>query len=81
MKEYKVPSRTQPVFSFVKKILRIFIRVKVDAYSEDIPEKAIIVANHSAKKGPLSIELYYPKFNAKWGAHEMLAITVPVFTI
>ena len=72
IKEYPVPKRKQPVFRVVKAILRLFIRVKVEDRCGNIPERAIVVTNHSAKMGPLVFELYYPRFNVKWGAHQML---------
>ena len=72
MKEYKLPRRRQPIFSIVKKTMRLFFRVKVENRAGELPDKAIIVGNHSAKSGPVAYELYYPKFNVTWGAHEML---------
>lgn len=72
MKEIETPKRRQPVFSIVKKILRIFMRVKLEVRCGELPECAIILSNHAAKSGPLAFELYYPWFHATWGAHEML---------
>ena len=72
MKEFKLPKRRQPFFNFVKKILRIFIKAEVVSHCEQIPEKSIIVTNHSAKMGPMVYELYYPRYHATWGAHPML---------
>ena len=72
IKDYKVPKRKQPIFSVVKKIFRLFIKVKVETHCDSIPEKAIVVSNHSAKMGPFVLELFYPKFNVTWGAHQML---------
>jgi len=72
IKDYKVPKRKQPFFSFVKKIFRIFIKAEVEMHCDSVPDKAIVVSNHSAKMGPLVLELYYPKFNVTWGAHQML---------
>ncbi|MBQ9071460.1 MAG: hypothetical protein IJY23_08990 [Clostridia bacterium] len=72
IKDYVVPSKKQPIFSFVKKILRIFIKAEVELHCDSVPDKAIIVTNHSAKMGPLALELYYPKFHITWGAHQML---------
>ena len=71
-KEYKVPGRRQPIFKIFKLILYPFFHAKVESLIDDIPDKAIVVANHSAKKGPMAFEISYPKFNVKWGAHEML---------
>ena len=72
IKDYKLPKRKQPFFSVVKWLFKLFIKVKVESNIDNIPEKAIIVTNHAAKMGPLVFELYYPKFNVKWGAHQML---------
>ena len=72
VKAFQLPKRRQPVFSKVKKILRLFMRVKVEVKCEDLPKKAILLSNHSAKSGPLAFELYYPNFHVTWGAHEML---------
>ena len=65
--------RKQPFFSFVKAILRIFIKKpKIVNLAGELHDKAIIIPNHCFKKGPLMYELYYPKLHALWGAHEML---------
>ena len=72
MKEFKLPKRNQPIFSIVKKIAKLFIKVEVEKRCDELPEKAIVVTNHSAKMGPFVLELYYPNFNVAWGAHEML---------
>ena len=37
----------------------------------DIENKSIILANHSAKSGPPSLDLYFPKKTVKWGAYQM----------
>lgn len=72
-KPYRAPNRHQPFFSFVKKILRLFYRrPAVTSLSGALPERAIFVANHCSKKGPVVYSLYLPAFFAPWGAHEML---------
>ncbi len=71
-KSYSVPSRKQPVFKIFKKIVHPFFRAKIIKLADEIPERSIIVSNHSAKSGPMALELNYPSFNVKWGAHEML---------
>lgn len=72
IKEYKVPSRKQPIYSIFKIFLRPFFRKpKIINLAGEISDKAIVVANHSAKSGPPALDMYYPKFNVKWGAHEM----------
>lgn len=72
-KEFKVPSRKQPCFKFFKPFWKmIFKRPNVINLAGEIADKAIVVSNHSAKSGPPCLELYYPKFTAKWGAYQML---------
>lgn len=73
-KEYKVPKRRQPIFKVVRWVLKC-IRwrgIKVTSLSGDLPNKCILVSNHSAKTGPMAYEIALPVFNVKWGAHEML---------
>ncbi len=70
--EFKLPKRKQPVFRVVKKILRPFFRATVESEIENLPDKAIIVSIHAAKKGPMAIALNYPKFHMMWGHHDML---------
>ena len=71
-KEYKVPSRSQPIFSIVKIPLKLIFKSKVINEHGSIPDRAILISNHSAKSGPASIEVSLDHFNVKWGAHEML---------
>ena len=74
MKEtrFRVPRKKQPFFSLVKLLLRPFYRKPKLLLAEPLQEKCILVANHSAKSGPMGLELYLPLFSVKWGAHEML---------
>lgn len=72
-KEFKVPSRKQPIYSCFKVIMRlIYKRPEIINLAGELPDKAIVVSNHSAKSGPPCLDLYYPKFTAKWGAYQML---------
>lgn len=71
-KEYVVPSKKQPIFKVVKGIFKLFYKCEVVSEIDVIPEKAIVIANHSAKSGPMALEINYPNFNVKWGAHQML---------
>ena len=71
-KDYKVPKRKQPVFRVVKKFFKLFFKCEVVFEDEMPPKKAIVIANHSAKSGPMAIEINYPNFNVKWGAYQML---------
>ena len=70
-KEFRVFTKNQPFFNFIKKILRIFyVKPEVIYLDTEIKGKSILLANHCAKKGPLVYELFLP-FHACWGAHEM----------
>jgi hypothetical protein len=73
-KEFKVPSRKQPIWKPIRKVFEFFgwRNIKVELLTDKIEEKSIIVSNHSAKKGPMGCEIALPVFNVKWGAHEML---------
>lgn len=70
--EFKLPSRRQPVFGVVKRIIRPLFRARVESMIETLPDKAIIVSIHAAKKGPMAIACNYPKYHAMWGHHAML---------
>lgn len=71
-KEFKVPSKKQPIYSCFKIIMRwIFKRPEIINLAGELPDKAIVLANHSNKSGPPALDLYYPKFTAKWGAYQM----------
>ena len=71
-KEFKVPGRKQPIYSAFKIIMRmIFKKPQIINLAGELPDKAIVLANHSAKSGPPALDLYYPKFTAKWGAYQM----------
>ena len=66
--------RKQPFFSFIKGILRLFKKgpKKIINLAGELNPRAIIIANHSAKAGPLLMELYFPLYHYVWGAGEML---------
>ncbi|MBE6645646.1 MAG: hypothetical protein E7612_09800 [Ruminococcaceae bacterium] len=71
--KHKAPKkRRQPIFFFVRAFFSIFLKSTVESEIDVIPENAIIVANHSAKSGPMAIEVSYPHFNVKWGAYQMM---------
>lgn len=60
-------------FKIVTKIFKIF---KKEPYiynlnEEELDKNAIIISNHSAASGPLTISLYFPIFFVPWGTHEM----------
>ena len=71
--EYQLPRHRQPVFGFVKGILRIFMKKKrVVVLGDGLEDKCIYVANHANKMGPVNYDAYFPVYHVKWGAHEML---------
>ena len=72
-KEFKVPNGKQPIYSKFKIIMRWIFKkpLIINVSGGEIAKKSIIVANHSAKSGPPSLDLYYPVPSCKWGAHEM----------
>lgn len=73
-KPFKTPKRRQPFFSVVKWILRPFYKKpkKFINLAGELKNKSIIVVNHSAKAGPMGMEMHFPLFTVKWGAHEMM---------
>lgn len=71
--EYQLPKRRQPFFSFVKKIMKIFMTKKrTVVLGESLQEKCLYLANHANKMGPVNYEVFFPVYTVKWGAHEML---------
>lgn len=72
-KEWKIPTRKQPVWRVVKTVLKPFFKAKtVEFEGEKFPDKCIIVSNHNNKKGPMVYEVSLPVFHASWGAYQML---------
>ncbi len=72
-KEFHVPLKNSFGYRIFKNtLMRLFFkRPDVINLAGELPKKSIIIANHSAKSGPPSLDLYYPVTCAKWGAHEM----------
>lgn len=72
-KEFQVPMKTSKLYAaFKNTVMRlIFRKPKIINLAGDLPKKSIILANHSAKSGPPSFDLYYPVTCAKWGAYQM----------
>ena len=59
-------------FRFFKSFLRIFIRKPRFVFlGEKFTDNAIYLSNHCGAKGPLSLELYFPKHFRFWGTYEM----------
>lgn len=72
-KEFKVPSRKKPIFNIVRCFLRLrYKKPQIINLAGDIEDRSIVVVNHSGKNGPPALDIRYPKFTVKWGAHEML---------
>ncbi len=71
--EYRLPKRRQAIFACVKGLFRIFIRkVRVVNLGEKLQDKCVYLSNHANKTGPLIYEMFFPFYNVKWGAHQML---------
>jgi hypothetical protein len=70
--ELRKPKRKQPVWKVVKPIVKLFFNAKVRIIADEVPEKSIIAAIHSAKRGPMVYECNYPRFHATWGAYQMM---------
>lgn len=72
-KEFRVPKRKQPVWRPVSSILKLFYKKpKIVNLNDQLPTRAILVANHAAMGGPMIYALHLPIFHATWGAHQML---------
>ncbi len=65
--------KKQPIWNTFKIPMRLlFKKPEIINLAGDLEQKSIVIANHSAKSGPPSLDMYYPIKTAKWGAHEML---------
>ncbi len=64
----------QPFYHIVFFIARLIFKKpkKIINLARDIEDKAIILPNHSAKSGPPTLHLRFPKKTAQWGAYQML---------
>lgn len=73
-KKSKWPYRGHhPVFHFFRPIFSLFFqKVEIICLPDYIEDVAIYLGNHSAKSGPMTYELRFPKYYVPWGAHEML---------
>ena len=71
-KEFKVPSRKQPIYTLFKPFMRLcFKKPVIINLAGQIDDRCIVLANHSAKSGPPGLDLYFPKKTCKWGAYQM----------
>ena len=68
----KIRTSYGPIFKPVLKIARLFKKKpRIYNLNEEELEHGIIVSNHSAASGPLTLALYFPVFFVPWGTHEM----------
>ena len=71
--EYQLPKHKQPVFAIVKGFLRIFIRkVRVVNLGEPLQNQCVYLSNHANKMGPVIYDMFFPVYNVKWGAYQMM---------
>ena len=72
-KEFQVPVKNTLLYRAFKKVIMplIFKKPEIINLAGELPKKSIVIANHSAKSGPPSLDLYYPVTCAKWGAYQM----------
>ena len=69
---YRVPQKRKPFFRCFKQFLKLFVRKpEIVSLGGKPEERAIVVSNHSAASGLLTLELYYPNFFIPWGTFEM----------
>lgn len=67
----KKHNRTR-TWRFIKCILRLFKRKPQFIFlGEKFSDQAIYLSNHVGAKGPLTLELYFPKLFRFWGVHSM----------
>ncbi len=71
--EFQVPVKNSFGYKIFKNTFMrlLFRKPKIINLAGELPKKSIILANHSAKSGPPSLDLYYPVVCAKWGAYQM----------
>lgn len=60
------------IFGTLLKLFKVFkTKPTIYNFNDDDLEQGIIVSNHSAASGPLTLSLYYPIFFIPWGTYEM----------
>ena len=66
----RFPKPKYRLYAFIKIFTRKFYKKpEIINLAGELQDKAIILANHSAKSGPPCLNLYYPKKTVKWGAY------------
>jgi hypothetical protein len=63
--------RSGPITRGLKAILRLIIKKPRILGNTDIPDQAILLANHNGAAGPFILSLYFPRLFVPWGAHPM----------
>ncbi|MCR5332865.1 MAG: hypothetical protein K6E11_02460 [Bacilli bacterium] len=71
--KYVYPKKPQPIFGFVKFILRLFIhKPKIINLNDEYPSEALIIAPHRGKWGPMFMHIHAPIRHGFIGAYQML---------
>lgn len=66
------PAKRPRWFKCLTTFLKLFIKKPKYVYlGEGFVERSLILSNHHGAKGPLSLELYFPKPFRFWGTYEM----------
>ena len=72
MKHMDVPKGRNWFYALVRPFMPfIFKKPETINLAGEIPDKHIVVVNHSAKSGPAALNIRYPKTTCKWGAYQM----------
>lgn len=70
---YVYTKKKQPVFGFVKFVLKIFLhKPKIINLNKEVPTDGLIIAPHRGKWTPIYMSIYYPEKMAFIGAYPML---------
>lgn len=71
--KYQVKYKRGAIFNAFKNLLKGFKKKPQIVYlgEGEVEDQAIFIANHSAANGPLTYELFFPKYFIPWGTHEM----------
>lgn len=71
--QYVYSKKAEPIFGFVKLILRLFIhKPRVINLNDEFPSEGLIIAPHRGKWGPLFMSTHSPFRHAFIGAYPML---------
>lgn len=71
--EYSPPKHKQPVYKTVKGLIRLFVKkTKVITLGPPAESSCLYLSNHANKMGPFFLDMFFPGYCVKWGAHEML---------